>query len=114
MEIGFPTHPRKDIIAEIRWIGENGFAFADLFLEPDKNVPENLDIKKIKDTLEFYNLKSIGHTAWNLPIGSEHKGLRHAAVRIMKQYLDVFAALNTQRLLFMPTGLLAYLVIKKV
>jgi len=97
VEIGFPTNPRKDIIDEIKWIGENGFAFVDLFLEPDKNVPENLDIKKIRDTLEHYNLKSIGHTAWNLPIGSEHKGLRQAAVEIVKRYLNVFAALNTPK-----------------
>lgn len=97
MQIGFPTHPRKDVIDEIRWIGENGFAFAELFFEPDKNVPENLDVKKIKEALEFYNLASMGHTAWNLPIGSEHKELRKTAVRIIESYLDVFAALNTPK-----------------
>lgn len=97
LKIGFPTHPRKDIIAEIKWIGENGFDFVDLFLEPDKNVPQKLDPRKIKAALEAYNLTSIGHTAWNLPLGSEHKDLRQAAVRIIKGYLNVFAALNTPK-----------------
>lgn len=97
MDIGFATNPRKDIIDEIKWIGENNFDFVDLFLEPDKNVPENLNEKKVNDTLDCYNLKRIGHTAWNLPFGSEHKYLRKAAVQIAINYLHVFAVLNTPK-----------------
>ena len=36
MQIGFPTHPRKDMVDEIHWIGANGFDFADLFFEADR------------------------------------------------------------------------------
>ncbi len=97
MKIGFPTHPRRDILEEIRWIGENGFDFVDLFLEPDRNVPEKLEIKKIKNALAAYALSSVGHTAWNLPLGSEHKSLRRAAVQLVQGYLQVFAELETPK-----------------
>ena len=35
MKIGFPNHPREDIIEEIKWIGKNKFDFIDIFLEEE-------------------------------------------------------------------------------
>ena len=31
-----PTHPRRDLIDEIKWITENHFAFVDVLLEADR------------------------------------------------------------------------------
>ncbi|MFH0837482.1 MAG: sugar phosphate isomerase/epimerase, partial [Candidatus Aenigmatarchaeota archaeon] len=64
MKIGYPNHPRKDIINEIEWIGKNKFDFIDLFIEEDQAVPEKIDIIKTKKLLKKYNLDIVGHTAW--------------------------------------------------
>ena len=48
MKIGAPTHPRKDLVKEIEWIGRNGFDFVDLFLEEDKAVPDKINIEKYR------------------------------------------------------------------
>jgi sugar phosphate isomerase/epimerase len=80
MKIGFPNHPRKNIIDEIEWIGENGFDFIDLFLEEDQAVPEKIDLEEIKKVLRKYNLNTVGHLAWYLPIGSPMKSLRKLEV----------------------------------
>lgn len=96
MKIGHPNHPRKDILKEISWIGENGFDFVDLFLEEDFAVPEKIDVKKTKALLDTYRLDVVGHTAWYLPIGSSVKSLRTAAVDEAVRYFKVFAQLNVR------------------
>ena len=35
-KIAGPTHPRRDLIDEIKWIAENHFAFVDVLLEADQ------------------------------------------------------------------------------
>lgn len=93
MKIGHPTHPRKNIINEIRWIGENGFDFVDLFLEPESDAAR-IDTGKISDALREYGLGYVGHTAWYLPIGSEMRELREQAVSILKRYVLICAELK--------------------
>ena len=96
MKIGFPNHPRKDILKEIEWIGKNGFDFVDLFLEEDKAVPEKIDIDKVKRLLEKYNLGAIGHTAWYLFIGSPIKSIRDCCVKEAERYFQVFKKLEAK------------------
>lgn len=96
MKIGFPNHPRKNIIEEIEWIDKNGFDFVDLFLEEDQAVPEKIDTEKLKQLLKNYNLDIVGHTAWYLPIGSPIKSLREAAIKEAIRYFEVFNKLGVE------------------
>lgn len=96
MKIGYPNHPRKDIIEEIKWIGRNGFDFVDLFLEEDLAVPEKIDHNKIKNLLKKYRLDVVGHTAWYLPVGSPVKAFRESAVAEAGRYLKIFSKLNVK------------------
>lgn len=97
MKIGFPNNPRKKIESEIRWIKENDFDFIDLFLEPDKGELGRVNVKKVKEQLDYHGLGRIGHTAWYLPIGSPMKELRACAVEIIRRYLDVFAEIGCNK-----------------
>lgn len=99
-KIGFPNNPRKDLLQEIAWIGENGFDFVDLFLEEDQAVPEKIDLEKVSLLLKKYRLETVGHTAWYLPIGSPIKAMRDCSVSEAERYFKVFSALDTKYVTF--------------
>ena len=90
MILGFPTHPRKNLIEEIDWIAANGFDFVDLFIEDDQASPEHVNVTAISAILRRYGLGVVGHTAWYLPIGSPNKNLRLAAVQEASRSFGVF------------------------
>lgn len=94
MKIGFPNNPRSNILKEIEWIGSSGFDFVDLFLEEDKAVPERIEVEKVRELLQKYNLEALGHTAWYLPIGSPMKSLRETAVNEAVRYFEIFHRLE--------------------
>ena len=94
MQLGFPNHPRRDVVREIDWIGTHGFDFVDLFLEPDCGAAEAVDPAAIRAALDRHALDVVGHLAWYIPIGSPMVQLRQAAVRAVADYLDVFAAVG--------------------
>jgi sugar phosphate isomerase/epimerase len=96
MKIGFPNHPRKDVLEEIEWIGRNGFDFVDLYLEEDMAVPDKIDVGKTRKLLDKYHLNVVGHTAWYLPIGSPSKIHRESAVLEAKLCFEVFSKLNVK------------------
>jgi sugar phosphate isomerase/epimerase len=96
MKIGFPIHPRRNIIKEINWIGENDFDFVDLFLEEDAAVPEKINILRVKDTLKKYNLSAVGHTAWYLPTGSPVRLIRDTSIKEAEKYFRVFSQLGVR------------------
>jgi len=93
VKIGHHTHPRRNIVNDIRWIGENGFDFVDLFLEPESDAA-HIDTGKISDALGQFGLSAVGHTAWYLPVGSEMRELRENAVDILKRYVLICAELK--------------------
>ncbi len=97
MKIGYPTHPRHDLVEEITWIGQNGFEFVDLFLEPDLGAAERVDVPAVRAALDRFGLGVIGHLAWYLPIGSPLRRLREAAVEEAVRYADTFAAIGVER-----------------
>jgi len=94
MKIGCPTDPRKDVIEEIEWIGNHGFDFVDLCLEPDRAAVENIDPARVREALEERGLEALGHLAHYLPIGSAMASLRRAAVTTAGEYLGAFAAIG--------------------
>lgn len=96
MKIGFPDNPCKNLLKEIEWVGRNKFDFIDLFLEEDAATPEKINITKVKKLLDKYNLDTVGHTAFYLPIGSPVKAFREAAVSEFERYLKVFSKLGVK------------------
>jgi sugar phosphate isomerase/epimerase len=80
MKIGCPNHPRKNLLDEIAWVGDHGFDYLDLFIEPESATPENLAVDTVAQLLADYHLGIVGHTAWYLPIGSPIRALRQAAI----------------------------------
>lgn len=96
MKIGFPNHPRKNIFEEIKWIGENGFEFVDLFFEPETTSIEKIEPEPIKQALKEFNLEATGHLAWYLPIGSAMVQLRRSAIEIATEYFDVLGKIGVR------------------
>lgn len=89
MQIGAMNHPARDPIAEIEWIGENGFDFVDLTLEPPRADPERIDAGAVRDTLSRHQLDVVAHTAWYIPLGSPLRSVREAALEEFRRALGV-------------------------
>ena len=96
MLIGYPNNPRRNFLQEINWIGENNFDFIDVFLEEDQASPINIDLNESKKLIDKYNLNTVGHTAWYLPIGSPNKAMRMTAVNEICGCFDVFRNLGVK------------------
>jgi len=86
------------MVDEIRWIGKNGFDFADLYFEADKAEAHQIDPKAVRAALDEYGLDAVGHTAWYLPIGSPSRPLRENAVEILKRYVALCAKIGCYKL----------------
>lgn len=87
MKIGAMNHPARDPLAEIRWIGEQGFDFVDFTLEPPAADPEVLDLQKIAAALAQHELGVVAHTAWFIPVSSPLAGIRKATLPELRRCL---------------------------
>jgi sugar phosphate isomerase/epimerase len=96
MQIGAMNHPKEDVLAEIRWMGEMGLEFIDLSLEPPGAASWRVDTVAIKRALTDRGMGVVGHTAYYLPFGSPFEELRRAAVLECKRCLEKFAELGAQ------------------
>jgi sugar phosphate isomerase/epimerase len=90
MLIGAMNHPARPLSEQIQWLGEMGFDFLDLTLEPPHAASWNIDAATIKRRLEDSNLQVVGHTAPFLPIASPVEELRQAALLEFRRDIDVF------------------------
>lgn len=90
------NHPKLDILDEISWMADMGLEFIDLTLEPPAGATWRVDPEKISRALDRTGLKSIGHTAYYLPIGSPFEKVRCAAVQALKDCLAVFAQVGVE------------------
>lgn len=80
MQIGAMNHPACNPLAEIEWIGTNGFDFVDFTLEPPAADPAQIDPKAIRAALDRHGLGVVAHTAWFIPIGSPFTSVREASL----------------------------------
>ena len=55
MQIGAMNHPARDVVAEIDWIGDQGFDFVDLTLEPPAGEPGRIDVDAIRAALDRHH-----------------------------------------------------------
>jgi sugar phosphate isomerase/epimerase len=95
MQIGAMNHPARDPVAEIDWIGDHGFDFVDLTLEPPAADPDQIDVAAIRAALDRNNLGVVGHTAYYLPLASPFANPESATMkRIVSVYCDGVATTN--------------------
>ena len=87
MQIGAMNHPAHDPVAEIDWIGQNGFDFVDLTLEPPAADPEQIDVDAIRAALDRHNLGVVAHTAYYLPLASPFGSIRQACLTELRKAL---------------------------
>lgn len=94
------NHPRRSIVSEIEWIGQNKFDFIDLTFEPFDDA--ELNIVKIKNLLEKYHLEAIGHTNPHLPSIFPIDTIRDACINELKKSLEFFALLQIKKVNIHP------------
>ena len=94
MLIGTMNHPGRDVLREIEWMGEMGFDFIDLTLEPPAAAASRIDVQELRKALEANHLQVVGHTAYYLPRCNPFESIRRAAVEELKLCLEVFAELG--------------------
>ena len=99
MKIGVINSPVRNLLEEIKWIGENGFDFIDL--EPYE--PYSIDIKKVKEALTYYKLEAIGHTNPFLPFIFPNKDIRKACLKEFKKCIHIFKELDIKLMNIHPS-----------
>jgi sugar phosphate isomerase/epimerase len=70
MLIGAMNHPAKEIQSELAWMAEMKLEFVDLTVEPPETASWKINSREVRDSIERYGLKVVGHTAYYLPMGS--------------------------------------------
>jgi sugar phosphate isomerase/epimerase len=96
MLIGTMNHPGREVPSEIQWIGEMGFDFLDLTLEPPLADARRVNAKEIRRALRDHGLGVVGHTAYYLPLCSAFESIRRAAVEELRACLEVFAEVGAK------------------
>jgi sugar phosphate isomerase/epimerase len=96
MLIGTMNHPERNVVEEIRWMGDAGMEFLDLTFEPPAAASWNVDIRAIRTALERHRMGVVGHTAWYLPMASAIPEIRSAAVAELRRCLYTFAEVGAK------------------
>ena len=94
MIIGAMNHPAQEPVEEIRWMAEMRLDFVDLTIEPPGAASWRIDTKAVRQALDHFKMKVVGHTAYYLPLGSAFESLRRASVEEFKICLDKFAEIG--------------------
>lgn len=97
MKIGMMNNPANDIYDEIIFAGENNFDFIDLTIEPPKAQIKDIDIKKIRNLCNKYNLEIIGHTNFYLMWASPIKRMQKASIDELYDHFQVFHKLGIKK-----------------
>jgi len=95
MKIGAMTNPRLEPLAQIRWIGANGFDYVDLAVEPPAADVAQLDAAAIKGQVRAAGLDLIVHTSPFLPLANPHGSIREAALNELLAALSLAADLES-------------------
>ena len=87
MKIGAMNHPARDPLAEVEWIGRNGFDFVDFTLEPPAADPDRIDPDALRAAIERLGLGVVAHSAWYLPLASPFASIRRACLEEFRRCL---------------------------
>lgn len=92
------TNPSLELISQIHWIGQQGFDYVDLALEPPRADHMDIECEALLGVLQDYNLGIIVHTSPYLPISNPHGVAREAAVREMFNAIHLAGDLGSRLL----------------
>lgn len=100
MRLGAMNNPEKDVLKEIKTIGEMGFDFLEIAIEGPGAYPEMLMEKKadVLDALSSYDLDLIAHLPWFFEIGHPYELVRDAYMKETAKVLEAAAALGAETL----------------
>lgn len=96
MLIGAMNHPAHDIHGELAWMAEMGLEFIDLTVEPPAAASWRIQPREVREAIERYKLKVVGHTAFYLPMASAIEGLRLASLNELRRCVDIFAEVGAK------------------
>lgn len=94
MQLGLMNYPARPWAAELDRIAAGGFDFVDLTLEPPGAWP--VDGAAVGRGLRERGLTAVGHTSPHLPFGSMLEPLHEAAIAVVEEALDAFAAAGVE------------------
>lgn len=94
MRIGAMTNPLTALLPQIHWIGEQGFDFVDLAVEPPMAEHEAIDTRGVRHALDAAGLDRIVHTSPYLPLASAHRPVREAAAGEIRRCIGLAAELG--------------------
>ncbi|MCX6695704.1 MAG: sugar phosphate isomerase/epimerase [Candidatus Altiarchaeota archaeon] len=82
MKVGAMNNPRKNLVDEVKLIGDYGFDYFDLTIEYPEATPEKIraNMRAFKDALSSYKLHLVGHMPWFLTIIHPYDSVRSAVI----------------------------------
>ncbi|MBW2037608.1 MAG: sugar phosphate isomerase/epimerase [Deltaproteobacteria bacterium] len=92
MKIGFMNNPSASVYDEIVSFGEFQSDFLDLTIEGPKAL--DLDVDRVRDLLDQYDLSVVGHTDPCLPYAYPVSGIRKACFEELQRCAKIFSALG--------------------
>jgi len=102
MKIGAMNNPMQNLLRQIQWIGENGFDFVDLTLEPPGALAAEVNVDAVRELLDKYELEAVGHTAYYLPIASAFPSFCKLALEELRECFIVFQMLDIRKVNLHP------------
>ncbi len=86
------NNPSKSVYDEAAFCGKSGFDFLDLTIEGPGAI--DIDIGKLKQILDSYDLAVTGHTDPCIPYAYPLKGVREACLKELERCAGIFSALG--------------------
>jgi sugar phosphate isomerase/epimerase len=99
MLIGMMNNPRLSVYKEIEGIGEAGYDFVDLTIEgPTLDV----DRIRVRELLERYSLRVVGHTDPCLPYAYPLDSVRRACLQELERCAEIFSSIGAEMMNIHP------------
>ncbi|MCG6895393.1 MAG: sugar phosphate isomerase/epimerase [Desulfobacteraceae bacterium] len=95
MRIGAMTNPHRELLPQIRWIGDRGFDFVDLAVEPPMARWQDIDVEQVRSAADAAGVDLIVHTSPFLPLASAHLPVREAAADELRSCIGLAAELGS-------------------
>ncbi|MCC9078230.1 sugar phosphate isomerase/epimerase [Litorilinea aerophila] len=88
MQLGAMNDPRRNLLEEIRWIGEQGFDFVELTFQAPTAAVESQDWSTVGRAIADAGLQVLAHAAPYLPVENPSPLVRQAALDELRRTID--------------------------
>ncbi|VVB53104.1 endonuclease 4 [uncultured archaeon] len=104
MKFGAMNNPRKNLVEEVKIIGDQGFDYVDLTIEYPEATPEKIRemMPALKDALSSYDLTLVGHMPWFLHIIHPYDSVRAAILSECDKIFSMCQELEIQHVTMHP------------